>query len=621
MPQTAQDVPAFLALVRKSGLLSDDALREQFPSGADLPRTPHEAAALLVAAQRLTHYQARQLLSGKYRGFILGPYRVQEPIGRGGMGTVFLAEHNELRRKVALKVLSTNKSQDKLTLERFFREARSAAALDHPNIVRLYDVSQGGGVYFLIMEYVEGNDLQSLMAKTGPLHHAQAAHYIAQAAAGLQHAHEKGFVHRDIKPANLILTKDGVVKILDLGLTRSLDNEQDNLTEMNGEDTSVTGTVDFISPEQALGAPVDQRSDIYNLGATLFALLTGQPPFGGTTTQKLMQHQFQDPQALLKKLKGKAPAALSDVVLKMMAREAADRYQTTGDVIDALGPWLPAATSGNVVKDPVSLTSLPAPEPQPGPEPGPESRSKSKSKSKSKSRSRSELRRLEARPGRNWKMIAVVGGILVTACALGLALAVARVHNSASESGGAPRTAGPPERVARFDFTGLAPGIEEVRAQVRSSNTLNRQPLPPGWEISQFGTTADADYVIEDVAGSRALGIRHLGGTFGPQVIYMPHADWPSLRIGEAMTFRLEYRYEGKGMGYACVQHHYPPFEKYALVELPPTVQWRLIDVLFTRSTDKPFTLTFSTAHPTRRDEPAEGTLWVRSLEVWHGVP
>src|SRR4029079_10419496 len=135
----------------------------------------------------------------------------------------------DLKRKVALKVLPADKAGDKLTLERFYREARSAAALDHPNIVRLYDISQGGGVHFLIMEYVEGNDLQSLMAKTGPLHFAQAAHYVAQAAAGLQHAHEKGFVHRDVKPANLILAKDGTIKILDMGLARSFTDEGDNL--------------------------------------------------------------------------------------------------------------------------------------------------------------------------------------------------------------------------------------------------------------------------------------------------------------------------------------------------------------------------------------------------------
>ena len=355
-PPTAQSAAAFLALVRKSGLVSSHILTERFPTEDDLPPTPHEAAAVLIAANLLTQYQARQLLVGKYRGFILGPYKVLQPIGRGGMGTVFLAEHGELRRNVALKVLATNQAQDKLALERFFREARSAAALDHPNIVRLYDISQGSGVYFLIMEYVDGNDLQSLMAKTGPLHYAQAAHYIAQAAAGLKHAHSKGFVHRDIKPANLILGKDGVVKILDMGLTRSMSGTQDNLTEASGNETAVTGTVDYISPEQALGGPIDERSDIYNLGATLFALLTGHPPVGGTMTQKLMQHQVKDPQTLVKKLKGKVPAALSDIVLKMMSKKPAERYQTADDVIDALGPWLPAPTTGNIVKDPVSTT-------------------------------------------------------------------------------------------------------------------------------------------------------------------------------------------------------------------------------------------------------------------------
>ena len=175
--------------------------------------------------------------------------------------------------------------------------------------------------------------------------------------------------------------------------------------------------------------------------------------------------------------------------------------------------------------------------------------------------------------------------------------------------------------MARFDFAALAPGVEEVRGQVFTSDTLAGRPLPSGWQITHFGTVADADYLIEDIDGSRALGIRHVGGSVGPQVIYMPREHWNTLRISDAMTFRIEYRYEGKGMGYSCVQHHNPPYEKYALVELPPTAAWTQVDVRFTRSSDNPFTLTFSTAHPTLRTEPAEGTLWVRSLEVWRGMP
>ncbi len=337
-----------LTLYRKSGLYDEAPFRRHYANDDELPADPRECAAALVQAGLLTNFQAKQLLSGRHRGFTLGTYRILEPIGQGGMGVVFLGEHMSLKRRVAIKVLPVEKAKDKLSLERFYREARAAAALSHPNIVGLYDVSQGGGVHFLAMEYVEGTDLQALMAKTGPLHHAQAASYIAQAAAGLSHAHAKGIVHRDIKPGNLILAKDGTIKLLDLGLARSLSNEADALTGLLG-DGEVAGTADYIAPEQALGHASDERGDIYSLGATLYALVAGHPPFAGSTTQKLMQHQLKDPPSLTKKLAGRVPPALAEVVNKMMAKRPADRYQTPEDVIDALGPWLPAPTTGNVV--------------------------------------------------------------------------------------------------------------------------------------------------------------------------------------------------------------------------------------------------------------------------------
>ncbi len=342
-----------LVLFRKSGLYDEKPFREHFPYDDELPPDARECATALIRAGFLTNFQAKQLLGGRHRGFTLGTYRILEPIGQGGMGVVFLGEHTTLKRRVAIKVLPAEKAKDRLSLERFYREARAAAALSHPNIVGLYDVSQGGGVHFLAMEYVEGTDLQALMAKTGPLHHAQAASYIAQAAAGLQHAHAKGIVHRDIKPANLILAKDGVIKLLDLGLARSLANEADALTGLLG-DGEVAGTADYIAPEQALGQASDERADIYSLGATLYALVAGHPPFTGSTTQKLMQHQLKEPPSLTKKLAGRVPPALAEVVGKMMAKRPADRYQTPEDVIDALGPWLPAPTTGSVVGEPLT---------------------------------------------------------------------------------------------------------------------------------------------------------------------------------------------------------------------------------------------------------------------------
>jgi tRNA A-37 threonylcarbamoyl transferase component Bud32/outer membrane protein assembly factor BamB len=345
-----------LVLLRKSGLVDEATFAEMFPDESDLPDDPRTCAAGLVARGLLTRYQAKMLIAGKSRGFLVGQYVIQSPIGQGGMGIVYLARHVSLDRQVALKVLSNDRAQDKLHFDRFQREARAAAALDHPNIVRLHDISQGAGVHFLVMEYVDGTNIHDMITKTGALHYAQAVQYIAQAAAGLHHAHEKGFVHRDVKPANMMVTKTGVVKLLDLGLARSLTNEEDNLTGLHGND-DITGTPDFISPEQLLGEPSDARTDIYSLGATLFALVVGQPPFSGTTTQKLAQHQSKDPEELRKRLRGKAPVELADVIVKMMAKRKADRFQSADAVIDALTPGLPAETTGNIVKDTAARAS------------------------------------------------------------------------------------------------------------------------------------------------------------------------------------------------------------------------------------------------------------------------
>src|SRR5262249_8862608 len=160
-------------------------------------------------------------LHGRWKGFRIGSYLIRDLLGRGGMGAVYLAEHADLRRKVALKILVTGKNDNqKLAQERFLREARAAAALDHPNIVRMFDVSTHGGTPYLVMEYVEGRTLQQRVDAEGAIPYPEAVDYIAQAAAGLQHAHELNFVHRDIKPANLMLDGTGVIKILDMGLAR-----------------------------------------------------------------------------------------------------------------------------------------------------------------------------------------------------------------------------------------------------------------------------------------------------------------------------------------------------------------------------------------------------------------
>jgi serine/threonine protein kinase len=335
-----------IEIVRKNRL-ADEARLGPFLAQGRLPTDTRRLVSALVAAGALTDFQARCLLAGKHRALVLGSYRVLSQLGRGGMGVVYLAEHLDLQRKVAVKVLSGRSIEQGVAEERFYREARSAAALDHPNIVRIYDIARAGRTPYIVMEYVEGQTPRALVEARGPLPFARAADYVAQAARGLQHAHERGLVHRDIKPDNLILDKAGTVKVLDMGLARPATGA-DNLTE-KFEPNAILGSADFLAPEQALGGGVDIRADIYSLGATFFALVTGQAPFQGSTAQKLTQHQLREAPSL-SLLQPDVPARLAKVVAKMLAKQPADRYATPAEVRAALTPFLrPAAANTSVV--------------------------------------------------------------------------------------------------------------------------------------------------------------------------------------------------------------------------------------------------------------------------------
>lgn len=321
-------------LVQKSGLVEPGILDALWNSGR-LPADPEGALEVLIEAGLITRFHARHLGQGKYSGFLLGSYKVLTPVGKGGMGMVYLAEHLQLRRRVALKVVRTDLQAPGLR-ERFQRESRTAAALDHPNIVQVHDFCTEQGVSFLVMEYVEGKSLEEILRRKGRLPWPQAVQYVLQAAHGLEHAHERGVVHRDIKPANLLLDARGVVKILDMGLAKFVEDRNDDLTERLGG-KSVVGSPDYVAPEQILER-LDPRSDVYSLGATLYALLLGQPPFhSGPVSQKLLAHQsvavvppdHKDPTI---------PVALSAVVLRMLAKAPDDRIQTPRKVIEALAP-------------------------------------------------------------------------------------------------------------------------------------------------------------------------------------------------------------------------------------------------------------------------------------------
>ncbi|MFL5328896.1 MAG: protein kinase domain-containing protein [Gemmataceae bacterium] len=333
----------FLDLLRKSGLVESSRLDAFLATvGETVRQQPRSLADVLVRQGFLTPFQAGQLLSGKWRGFFIasGKYKLLQLLGVGGMGRVYLCEHLRMRRLVALKVLPEEQTKDESSVERFNREAQAAAALNHPNIVRAYDIDLDGSMHFLVMEYVDGASLQDIVKKHGPFDVNRAAHYISQAAVGLQHAHEAGWVHRDIKPGNLLLDRNGVVKILDMGLARLFHTpDADKLTQ-KFDNQAVLGTADYLAPEQAVNSSdVDIRADIYSLGATLYFLLTGRAPFeDGSVAQKLLAHQSREPDSV-STIRPEVPKQLDAVIKKMMAKKPVNRFQTPQEVVEALQTW------------------------------------------------------------------------------------------------------------------------------------------------------------------------------------------------------------------------------------------------------------------------------------------
>ncbi len=337
----------FLGIIRENKLVDESKLQECLRSLPQSVQTGDDAlpiADALVEHKLLSRFQANLLLQGKSKSLrITSKYRLLDRLGAGGMGLVYLCEHIRMKRLVALKVLPNSQSKEPGNLERFYREAQAVAALKHPNIVQAYDVDTDNGIHYLVMEYIDGINLEKLVSKHGPLAPERAAHYMAQAAGGLQHAVERGLVHRDIKPSNLLIDREGYIKVLDMGLARFFDTHNDNITEQF-DNNAVIGTADFISPEQALNShDVDIRADIYSLGCTFYFLLAGKAPFhDANLTQKLLLHQIREPLPIEKFVPGIDPDMVA-VVSKMMAKKPDDRYQTPGDVVEALAHWTETA--------------------------------------------------------------------------------------------------------------------------------------------------------------------------------------------------------------------------------------------------------------------------------------
>ncbi len=329
----------FFKRLEESGLLNDSIMEQKdrlqaIASGEDV-------AADLVGQKLLTEYQSEVLLSGVDVPMVVGDYVVTDSIGRGGMGYVLKARHRRMKRTVAIKFLLKSLTESDDLRRRFEREVEAAAQLDHQNIVTAYDAGVHEGSHYLVMQYVDGDDLSHIVKSSGPLDIPDAVDVIRQAAMGLGYAHERGIVHRDIKPGNLLLDKEGVVRILDMGLARMTPSPGDELEGGAQADLtntgSVMGTIDYMAPEQALDAKsVDHRADVYALGCTLYFLVTGNPPFRNDTVMRRLLAHREEPAPRISAYRPEAPPELDDIFATMMAKAPDDRFPSMKHLVVAL---------------------------------------------------------------------------------------------------------------------------------------------------------------------------------------------------------------------------------------------------------------------------------------------
>ena len=295
-------------------------------------------ARRLVNSGKITKYQAGRVYSGRGAGLILGNYVILDKIGQGGMGRVFKARHRRMKRLVALKELPASMTRSNRALKRFQREVEVAGQLDHPNIVTAFDADESSGSVFLVMEFVDGQNLAKLVDLHGPFSVEDAVHCILQSARGLQYAHQRGIIHRDIKPQNLLLDSNGNVKILDMGLVRFARDANETVNDdALTKENQIVGTIDYMSPEQAEDTRhADARADVYSLGCTLFRILTGRTMYeGGSTMKRLLAHREQPIPSLCDE-REEIPASLDAIFQKMVAKNAEDRIQSMGELVVAL---------------------------------------------------------------------------------------------------------------------------------------------------------------------------------------------------------------------------------------------------------------------------------------------
>jgi serine/threonine protein kinase len=331
-------IKELLKNLTESNLLSDEeicTIHDSIGSRPDV-KSAESFARELVRQNHLTKLQAGAVLKGKTKNLVFGEYVVMEKIGSGGMGQVFKACHRPTGKLVAVKVLSADAVKNRRLIERFKKEARAVARLKHPNIVRAYEAGKINRIRYLVMEYVEGENMLARVKRKGPLSVDECVRSVLEAARGLDYAHQKGVIHRDIKPSNLLRDKlTGRVKVLDMGLARVDEPDEDEIRlTMPGQ---MLGTARFMSPEQVEDArKADVRSDVYSLGCTLYYLMRSKAPYSGETVAHTLMAHVSAPIPDLCKKRTDAPEWLGAIFQKMLAKKARDRFQTMGELVETI---------------------------------------------------------------------------------------------------------------------------------------------------------------------------------------------------------------------------------------------------------------------------------------------
>ncbi|MFO0964827.1 MAG: serine/threonine-protein kinase [Gemmataceae bacterium] len=334
------DVDRFLRTVAKSGLYPRDQLADLVRAAPAAERADADRLAQhLIQAGKLSRFQARKLLDGVFAGLCLGPYQVHTPIGKGGMGIVYLAVDTRTGKHVAVKVLPPKRAKtEERLLARFQREMAISKSVSHPHLAKTLDAGVWQGVYYIAMEYIPGQSLYRLVSSQGPLSAPRAARLFTEVAGALDHAHSLGLIHRDLKPSNIMITPKDHAKVLDLGLA-FVEGEEGAIDVLGGKGYTV-GSVDYMAPEQTYDATaVDARSDVYGLGCALYFALSGTAPFpSGSSKEKIQAHRHQEPDPVQWR-NGAVPDEFAVLVHRMIAKKPDDRYANMAAVREALKPW------------------------------------------------------------------------------------------------------------------------------------------------------------------------------------------------------------------------------------------------------------------------------------------